>query len=298
VAVDRLKGQSIIFSVVLAFAVFGIVVCIVVGGSGIRKSSATSAARRLKAWKSVWYVLRIPWVMLAYEMVQVLGFGGIVAVDGRMDSGSFAVGVVRRGVMSSCPANCLGSSGGRGMSKGLLGWVVVGRVLGKAVSRDAVVFKYCSRGVVVGVVVVCMLVSQLVHCCFIQSIIARKSYRSGRRSSKRVVCSCTMGLSLIFGVVIAIVVAVASSLLSIVWCGIVAASSLKLLATFSAPSWISGRTVAQKASSSSSPVVVVFVVVAFVVVVIGFVVVASWFSSIEFFCGIARSIVKVFTAFA
>jgi len=56
------------------------------------------------------------------------------------------------------PVNCGGPSGGRGMSKGLLGFVVMGRVLGNAGSRDAMAFKHwllsCGASRVVGVGVV------------------------------------------------------------------------------------------------------------------------------------------------
>jgi len=84
-------------------------------------------------------------------MVQVSGFGGIVLGDSRLDSGVVAVGAHRA---MTGPVSCGSPSGGRGMSKGLLGWVVVDRVLGNSGSRDSVAFRYlllsCRAGGVVG----------------------------------------------------------------------------------------------------------------------------------------------------
>jgi len=57
-------------------------------------------------------------------MVQVSGLGGLVSIDSGLNSGVMAIGSVPLAV--TCPVNCVGPLGGLGMSKGLLGWVVVG----------------------------------------------------------------------------------------------------------------------------------------------------------------------------
>ncbi len=197
-------------------------------------------------------------------MVQVSGVDGIISIDSRLDSRFVAVGAVRRAV--ACPVNCGGPSGGRGISKGLLGCVSVGRVLGKAGSRGAMTFEFlrlsgraCS---VFGVVVSWVPVSILsAYWCFVLVSIIWKSYPSGLRGTRRVGWCCAGILCLVFGGI----VGVSSSVSSFVGCGGVALSGVKVLAASALLLTVSERFANSKKTVSSSSWSVVGVVGGFVV---------------------------------
>jgi len=137
-----------------------------------------------------------------------------------VDSGVVAGNTVRRAMPG--PVDCEGPSGGRGMSKGLLRFVVTGPVLGNAGSGN-VMFRHsllsCGASSVIGVGVI----------------------------GFRVQVSISSACFVVGGVVV-----VASSLSSIVGCGGVARLSVQVFASFSLLATVSGRVKNVKKSSSSA----------------------------------------------